>query len=66
MIAQEPEGRRQMTNIIELEEISVCPECHSRSWLIVETRSSNGPFCRCKHCGWEAAKSLESPEGATP
>jgi len=39
--------------IIELEEISVCPVCKSRLWEVVETRSSNGPYCRCAQCWYE-------------
>ncbi len=40
-------------DVVELEEISVCPECGSRTWAVVETRSSGGPFCRCAQCGWQ-------------
>ena len=39
--------------LIELEEISICPECSSRLFEVVETRSSNGPYCRCASCAWE-------------
>ena len=39
--------------IIELEEITICPECGSRLFEVVETRSSDGPYCRCVECGWE-------------
>ena len=43
-----------MTEIIELEEISICPECGSRMFEIVETISSDGPYCRCSQCKWES------------
>ena len=39
--------------VIELEEISICPECGARLFEVVETRSSGGPFCRCAECAWE-------------
>ena len=44
-----------MSNVVELEEISVCPECKSRFWEVVETKSSGGPYCRCSDCGWSRA-----------
>lgn len=43
-------------NVVHLEEISVCPECRSRFWQVVETGLSNGPFCRCAQCGWQAER----------
>lgn len=43
-----------MGEIIELEQISICPECKSHSFEVVETLSSNGPFCRCLNCGWSS------------
>ena len=46
------------TNVVELEEISVCPECGGRTFEIVETRSSGGPYCRCPQCGWEGKEAL--------
>ena len=39
-------------NVVELEEISLCPNCEARAFEVVETRSSGGPFCRCVECGW--------------
>ena len=41
-----------MSEVVELEEISICPECGSRLFEIVETVSSNGPYCRCSQCEW--------------
>ena len=51
--------------IVELEEISVCPECHSREWIVVKTRSSGGPFCRCANCDWQdlSLKDTEKTDG---
>ena len=48
--------------IVELEEISVCPECGNREWVVVETRSSGGPFCRCANnlCGWQDLSHLDT------
>ncbi len=40
-------------NVVHLEEVSVCPECWSRFWLVIETGLSDGPFCRCAECGWQ-------------
>ena len=40
-------------NLIELEVISICPDCGSRLFEVVETASSNGPYCRCHQCKWE-------------
>ena len=40
-------------DVVELEEISLCPNCEARVFEIVETISSGGPFCRCVECGWE-------------
>lgn len=40
-------------NVVELEEISVCPECGGRTFEIVQTRTSDGPYCRCSQCKWE-------------
>jgi hypothetical protein len=51
-----------MADVIELEEITVCPECHSREWIVVETRSSGGPFCRCAQCGWQATSRFEAEQ----
>ena len=39
-------------NVVELEEISLCPNCEARVFEVVETRTSGGPFCRCVECGW--------------
>lgn len=50
--------------LVELEEISVCPECCAREWLVIETRSSNGPFCRCARCGWQDP-SVSAPNSDT-
>lgn len=44
-------------NVIELEEISLCPNCNARVFEVVETRTSGGPFCRCVECGWENKES---------
>ncbi|KKK99505.1 hypothetical protein LCGC14_2632060 [marine sediment metagenome] len=48
-----PEFASSLGEVVELEEISTCPECGSRLFEVVETRSSNGPYCRCSECGWE-------------
>ncbi len=49
-------GTERKYDVIELEEISTCPDCGGRNWNVVETRSSKGPFCRCAECGWTANK----------
>jgi len=41
-----------MSEVIEIEEISICPNCKSRLWEVVETMSSAGPYCRCAQCKW--------------
>ena len=46
-------------NILELEEISVCPDCGSRAFEVVETRSSGGPYCRCLQCGWDSREEAQ-------
>lgn len=45
-------------NVLELEQISLCPDCKSRVWEVVETLTSGGPFCRCVECGWTAAQKV--------
>ena len=50
-----------MNEIIEIEEISICPNCKSRLWEVVETVSSDGPYCRCAQCKWVDA-ALEGNE----
>ena len=52
-------------NVVELEEISVCPECGGRTFEIVETRTSDGPYCRCSHCKW-GNKDAADPKAGEP
>ena len=49
-------------NVVELEEISVCPECGGRTFEIVETRTSDGPYCRCSHCKWHQPLTSTTPD----
>ena len=49
-------------NVIELEEISLCPNCKARVFEVVETRTSYGQYCRCVGCGWKGTEWALSPD----
>ncbi len=52
------------SEVVELEEISICPECGSRLFEIVETISSDGPYCRCSQCKWHALEGNDAALGS--
>ncbi len=60
---KEAKNRNMANNVVELEEITVCPNCRNRIWEVVETRSSNGPFCRCAECGWQEIEAKKTEDG---
>ena len=49
-------------DVVGLEEITVFRSCKGRTWEVVETRSSGGPFCRCAECGWQVG-TVSAPMG---
>lgn len=41
-----------MGEVVDLVTVLTCPECDGRLWEVIETRLSDGPYCRCYDCYW--------------